>query len=147
MHDLARGVYARVGATGAGHLNGMIGDQFEGIFEALLHAETGLPIDIVVQKALAEGKTAPIYHALTRHEVAEATGTERGIALAEMAGVPVYIVHLSCERALARVREARDRGLPAYAETCPQYLFLSEDDLRGTPEDEFDVEVSFVVVR
>jgi len=98
-----------------------------------MHAEIGLPIDVMVQKALAEGKTAPIYHALTRPEVAEATGTERAIALAEMAGVPVYMVHLSAQRALERVAEARDRGLATFAETCPQYLFLSEDDLRGDP--------------
>jgi dihydropyrimidinase len=103
-----------------------------------MHAETGLPIDVIVERALAEGKTAPIYHALTRPEAAEATGTERAIALAEMAGVPVYMVHLSCERALQRVMEGRDRGLKVYAETCPQYLFLSEDELRGTPEDPFE---------
>jgi dihydropyrimidinase len=103
-----------------------------------MHAETGLPIDVIVQRALAEGKRAPIYHALTRPEAAEATGTERALALAEMAHVPVYIVHLSAQRALERVREARDRGQPAYAETCPQYLFLSEDDLRGSPNDEFE---------
>src|SRR5262249_5474132 len=100
-----------------------------------MHAETGLPIDVLVQRALAAGNRAPIYHALTRPEAAEATGTERALALAEMAGVPVYIVHLSAQRALERVMEARDRGLPAYAETCPQYLFCSEDDLRGTPGD------------
>ncbi len=103
-----------------------------------MHAETGLPIDVLVERALAAGHTAPIYHALTRPEVAEATGTERAIALAEMANVPVYIVHLSAQRALERVMEARDRGLPAFAETCPQYLFLSEDDLRGTAEDPFE---------
>lgn len=103
-----------------------------------MHAETGLPIDVLVERALAEGRTAPIYHALTRPEVAEATGTERAIALAEMAGVPMYIVHLSAERALAKVREARDRGLPTFAETCPQYLFLSEDALKGTESDPFD---------
>lgn len=102
-----------------------------------MHAEIGLPIDVLVQQALAAGRTAPIYHALTRPEVAEATGTERAIALAEMAGVPVYMVHLSAQRALERVMEARDRGLPAYAETCPQYLFCSEDDLRGDPDDEW----------
>ncbi len=102
-----------------------------------MHAESGLPLDILIERALAEGKTAPIYHALTRPEVAEATGTERALALAEMANVPVYIVHLSARRALERVMEARDRGLNAFAETCPQYLFLSEDDLRGTPEDPF----------
>jgi dihydropyrimidinase len=102
-----------------------------------MHAEIGLPIDVLVQRALAQGHTAPVYHALTRPEVAEATGTERAIALAEMAGVPVYMVHLSAQRALERVAEARDRGLPAYAETCPQYLWLSEDDLRGDPGDEW----------
>jgi dihydropyrimidinase len=102
-----------------------------------MHAETGQPIDVLVERALSQGHTAPIYHALTRPEVAEATGTERALALAEMAKVPVYIVHLSAQRALERVMEARDRGLPAYAETCPQYLFLDEDALRGTPEDEF----------
>ena len=102
-----------------------------------MHAEIGLPIDVLVQKALAAGHTAPIYHALTRPEAAEATGTERALALAEMAGVPVYMVHLSAQRALERVMEARDRGLPAYAETCPQYLFCSEDDLRGEPGNEW----------
>jgi dihydropyrimidinase len=102
-----------------------------------MHAEIGLPIDVMVQQALAAGRTAPVYHALTRPEVAEATGTERAIALAEMAGVPVYMVHLSAQRALERVMEARDRGLPTFAETCPQYLFCSEDDLRGDPDDEW----------
>jgi len=102
-----------------------------------MHAEIGLPIDVLVQRALSEGHTAPVYHALTRPEVAEATGTERAIALAEMAKVPVYMVHLSAQRALARVMEARDRGLPTYAETCPQYLFCSEDDLRGEPGNEW----------
>jgi dihydropyrimidinase len=103
-----------------------------------MHAETGLPIDVLVERAIQRGHTAPIYHALTRPEAAEATGTERAIALAEMAQVPVYIVHLSAARALERVREARDRGLQAFAETCPQYLFLDEDALRGTPDDPFD---------
>jgi dihydropyrimidinase len=94
-----------------------------------MHAENGIPIDILVQQALAKGHIAPKYHALTRPQVAEAEGTHRAICLAEMAGAPVYIVHLSAERALKQVVEARDRGLPAYAETCPQYLFCSEEDL------------------
>jgi dihydropyrimidinase len=98
-----------------------------------MHAEIGLPIDVLVQRALAQGHTAPIYHALTRPEAAESTGTERALSLAEMAKVPVYMVHLSAQRALERVMEARDRGQPAYAETCPQYLFTSEDALRGEP--------------
>ncbi len=93
-----------------------------------MHAENGGAIDVIVKRALAEGKTAPKYHALTRPTTAEAEATSRAIALAEMAGAPVYIVHLSCNDALEKVREARDRGLPAYAETCPQYLFLSIDN-------------------
>jgi dihydropyrimidinase len=94
-----------------------------------MHAENGSVIDVIVQRALAEGKTAPIYHALTRPAAAEAEAVHRAIALAEIAGVPVYIVHLSSEEALNQVREARDRGVPAFAETCPQYLLLSVDEL------------------
>jgi dihydropyrimidinase len=90
-----------------------------------MHAENGNAIDVIVQQALAEGKKAPKYHALTRPTTAEAEATARAIALAEMAGAPLYIVHLSCNDALEKVREARDRGLPVYAETCPQYLYLS----------------------
>ena len=89
-----------------------------------MHAENGIVINEIIKHALAEGKTAPRYHALTRPTKAEAEGVHRAIAIAEMAGSPVYIVHLSCYDALEEVREARDLGLPAYAETCPQYLFL-----------------------
>ncbi|MDP8982859.1 MAG: dihydropyrimidinase [Acidobacteriota bacterium] len=94
-----------------------------------MHAENGGVIDVIVQRALAEGKTAPIYHALTRPVTAEAEAVNRAIAMAEMAGAPIYIVHLSSEDALNKVREARDRGLPAFAETCPQYLLLSVEEL------------------
>jgi dihydropyrimidinase len=97
-----------------------------------MHAENGGVIDVIVRRALAEGKTAPKYHALTRPTTAEAEATARAIALAEMAGAAVYIVHLSCNDALEKVREARDRGLPAYAETCPQYLLL-DDSLYDRP--------------
>ncbi|MHB8618258.1 MAG: dihydropyrimidinase [Chloroflexota bacterium] len=91
-----------------------------------MHAENGGVIDTLVQRSLAEGKTAPKFHGLTRPTRAEGEATHRAIALAEMAGAPIYIVHLSCADALNAVREARDAGLPAYAETCPQYLFLSD---------------------
>jgi dihydropyrimidinase len=90
-----------------------------------MHAENGGAIDVIVQQALAEGKKSPKYHALTRPTTAEAEATARAIALAEMAGAPVYIVHMSCNDSLEKVREARDRGLPVYGETCPQYLYLS----------------------
>ncbi len=94
-----------------------------------MHAENGGAIDVLVRRALAAGKTAPKYHALTRPTTAEGEATGRAIALAEMAQAPVYIVHLSCNEALEKVREARDRGLAAYAETCPQYLFLSLENM------------------
>ena len=93
-----------------------------------MHAENGVVINEIIKRALAEGRTAPKYHALTRPTVAEAEGVHRAIRISEMAESPVYIVHLSCADALNQVREARDRGLPAFAETCPQYLFLSTED-------------------
>ena len=98
-----------------------------------MHAENGGVIDVLVRKALAEGKTAPIYHALTRPAAAEGEAVNRAIALAEMAAAPVYIVHVSSADALEKVSEARDRGIPVFAETCPQYLLLSIDDL-GRPD-------------
>jgi dihydropyrimidinase len=93
-----------------------------------MHAENGDVIDVLVRRALADGRTAPRFHALTRPARAEAEATHRAICLAEMAEVPIYIVHLSAAEALEKVTEARDRGLPVYAETCPQYLFLSYDN-------------------
>ncbi|MGZ5475956.1 MAG: dihydropyrimidinase [Thermoanaerobaculia bacterium] len=89
-----------------------------------MHAENGVVIDAIVRRAIAEGRTAPKYHALTRPTKAEAEGVHRAIALAEIAEAPVYIVHLSCDDSLQEVTRARDMGVPAYAETCPQYLFL-----------------------
>ncbi|HEX2340172.1 MAG TPA: dihydropyrimidinase [Vicinamibacterales bacterium] len=93
-----------------------------------MHAENGGVIDELVKEALRKGQKAPKYHALTRPSRAEGEATGRAIALAEMAGVPIYIVHLSAADALDKVKQARDMGLPAYAETCPQYLFLSYDN-------------------
>jgi dihydropyrimidinase len=93
-----------------------------------MHAENGGVIDELVKEALRKGQTAPKYHALTRPSRAEGEATARAIALAEMARVPVYIVHLSAADALEKVKQARDSGLPAYAETCPQYLFLSYEN-------------------
>lgn len=93
-----------------------------------IHAENGGVIDVLTRQALEKGHTAPKWHALTRPARAEAEATHRAICLAEMADVPVYIVHLSAAEALEKVTEARDRGLLAYAETCPQYLFLSDEN-------------------
>ena len=93
-----------------------------------MHAENGIVINEIIKRFLADGRTAPKYHALTRPTIAEAEGVHRAIAIAEMAESPVYIVHLSCTEALNQVRQARDRGIPAFAETCPQYLFHSIED-------------------
>ena len=93
-----------------------------------MHAENGLVIDVLVEQALKAGHTDPKYHGITRPPRAEAEATHRAICLAEMADVPVYIVHLSAAEALEQVTAARNRGLEVYAETCPQYLFLSEDN-------------------
>jgi dihydropyrimidinase len=94
-----------------------------------LHAENGGIIDVIVKRAISEGKTAPIYHGLTRPVAAEAEAVHRAVAMSEISGAPVYIVHLSSEEALNEVRAARDRGVPIFAETCPQYLLLSIEDL------------------
>jgi dihydropyrimidinase len=95
----------------------------------LMHAENGLAIDVVAAQNAEAGNTDPYYHGVSRSPVMEGEATNRVIRLAEVAGVPVYIVHLSAIQALDEVRRARDEGLPAYAETCPQYLFLTLDDL------------------
>ena len=95
----------------------------------MMHAENGLAIDIVANDLVNDGKTDPLYHGIARYAIFEGEATNRVIRLAEAAQVPVYIVHLSAREALNAVRDARDRGSQAFAETCPQYLFLSIDDL------------------
>ncbi len=89
-----------------------------------MHAENGPVIDVIIEEAKARGETAPVWHALTRPPRLEGEASHRVLALAEVARVPLYIVHLSAAEALEQVRMARDRGVRAYAETCPQYLFL-----------------------
>jgi dihydropyrimidinase len=95
----------------------------------MMHAENGMAIDVVAAQYADEGKTDPLYHGVVRYPIFEGEATNRVIRLAEAAGVPVYVVHLSARDALDAVRAARDRGAMAFAETCPQYLFLSLDDL------------------
>ena len=100
-----------------------------------MHAENGIVIDELIREALADGKTGPIWHALTRPTRMEAEGVHRAIAIAEVARVPLYIVHLSCSDALDEVKRARSRGVDVIAETCPQYLFL---DVSCYEEEGFD---------
>jgi len=93
-----------------------------------VHAENGPVIDVLVKEAVAQGLRAPKYHATTRPTILEGEATHRAIRLAELAGTPLYIVHLSAGEALSAVTEARDRGIPVHAETCPHYLFLTEEE-------------------
>ncbi len=95
----------------------------------MMHAENGLAIDVIAADTVAAGTTDPIGHGLARYSVLEGEATNRVIRLAQAANVPIYIVHLSAREALNAVRMARDEGLPAFAETCPQYLFLSIEDM------------------
>jgi dihydropyrimidinase len=95
----------------------------------MMHAENGIAIDQLVAEALADGRTEPVHHGVTRPTELEAEATHRAIALAKVTGSPLYIVHLSASEALSAVAAARDTGQNVFAETCPQYLFLSLDDL------------------
>jgi dihydropyrimidinase len=95
----------------------------------MMHAENGIAIDQLVARALAAGRGEPLQHGLTRPPELEGEATGRAITLAGVTGAPLYIVHLSAAEALARVTEARDAGQNVFAETCPQYLYLSLDDL------------------
>ncbi|MFW6691254.1 dihydropyrimidinase [Streptomyces sp. MAR4 CNX-425] len=95
----------------------------------MMHAENGIAIDVLVEQALKSGKTDPRYHGEVRKVLLEAEATHRAIQLARVAGSPLYVVHVSAEEAVAELAQARDAGLPVFGETCPQYLFLSTDNL------------------
>ncbi len=95
----------------------------------MMHAENGLAIDVLVEQALARGETDPRHHGEVRKALLEAEATHRVIKLAQVAGAPVYVVHVSAEEALHEIATARHKGLPVFGETCPQYLFLSTDNL------------------
>jgi dihydropyrimidinase len=99
----------------------------------MMHAENGIAIDVLVQQALARGETDPINHGLTRPVAMEEEATFRSIKLAEVAGCPVYIVHMSAREAVERVAEARGAGANVFGETCPQYLYLTLEDHLGAP--------------
>lgn len=95
----------------------------------MMHAENGIAIDVLVEQALAAGHTDPRYHGEVRKVLLEAEATHRAIQLARVAEAPLYVVHVSAEEAVAELAAARDKGLPVFGETCPQYLFLSTDNL------------------
>jgi dihydropyrimidinase len=95
----------------------------------MMHAENGIAIDVLIAQALAQGETDPIHHGVVRKTILEGEATHRAVKLAELAGCPLYVVHMSAQEALEEITIARDQGLNVFAETCPQYLFLSLDDL------------------
>jgi dihydropyrimidinase len=100
----------------------------------MMHAENGIAIDVLAAQAAARGDTTPVWHGLTRPPVLEGEATHRVIALAEVArDCPVYFVHLSASQALEEVARARDAGRNVFAETCPQYLYLTLEDQLGAP--------------
>lgn len=96
----------------------------------LLHAENGDMIDLLISEALAAGHTTPIWHAHTRPAWGAVEATLRAAALAAQAGAPLYIVHMNAAGEVDQLRYVRERGLPVMGETCPQYLFFTEDNLR-----------------
>jgi dihydropyrimidinase len=94
----------------------------------MMHAENGMAIDVLREQALERGETDPVHHSLTRPSITEGEATHRAIVLSELAGAHLYVVHVSAKEALDEIAEARDRGLPVFAETCPQYLFLTLEE-------------------
>ncbi len=91
-----------------------------------VHCEEPALIDPLVADALRDGHTACRYHALTRPSAAEGAATRKAIEMARRADAPLYVVHLSCDEALDAVAEAKQRGQPVYAETCPHYLTFTD---------------------
>jgi len=95
----------------------------------LLHAENGDVIDVLVEEALAQGHTEPVWHARTRPAWGAVEAALRGAALAAQAKAPLYIVHMNTAGEVDMLRYAREQGLPVMGETCPQYLFFTEEHL------------------
>ncbi|BDO42691.1 dihydropyrimidinase [Cellulomonas sp. NTE-D12] len=99
----------------------------------MMHAENGSWIDTVVQQLVAQGKTDPYYHGISRPWQAEEEATHRAIMLAQYTGAPLYVVHVSAKQAVAQIATARDNGQNVFGETCPQYLYLTLEDQLGAP--------------
>ena len=102
----------------------------------MVHAEGYDSIKFMTERLEAQGKTAPYYHAVSRPELVEREATHRAISHGELIDVPIMIVHISGREAMEQVRWAQQRGLKVYGETCPQYIALTADDLKGLNMDE-----------
>jgi len=103
----------------------------------MMHAENGSVIDVLVQQLLAEGKTSPYWHGVSRPWQAEEEATHRAIMLADLTGAPLYVVHVSAKQAVEQIAAARDRGRNVFGETCPQYLYLSLENNLGASSEEW----------
>ncbi|NTW39937.1 MAG: amidohydrolase family protein, partial [Cellulomonadaceae bacterium] len=99
----------------------------------MMHAENGPAIDVLAAQLVAQGKTDPYYHGVARVWQMEEEATHRAIMLADVAGSPLYVVHVSAKQAVDQIAAARDRGQRVYAETCPQYLYLGLEEHLGAP--------------
>ncbi|MEV8267978.1 dihydropyrimidinase [Microbacterium sp. NPDC076911] len=101
----------------------------------MMHAENGPAIDVLAAQLIEQGKSDPFYHGVARAWEMEEEATHRAIMLAKLTGAPLYIVHVSAKQAVGQVAWARDAGQNVFAETCPQYLYMSlEDQLGATSE-------------
>ena len=107
-------------------------------FTTMVHAENSDMISLITDRLEVAGHTDPFYHAISRPQIAENEATYRIISLAELTDTPILIVHMSSEIAMKHVRKAQTRMLPIHAETCPQYLFLLSERLKGTHKDDFE---------
>lgn len=96
----------------------------------MVHAENGDAVELLIQDAVAKGRRATEWHALTRPAWAEAEATMRAVALAGIAGAPLYVVHMTCEESVDQLTYGREHGLNVTGETCTQYLFFTVDELR-----------------
>src|SRR5690625_7680328 len=95
----------------------------------MVHAENGDVINYLTEKALEEGNTDPINHALTRPSEREGEATGRAAKLTALAESQLYVVHVTCEEAVEQIADARSKGFRVYGETCPQYLVLDQSYL------------------
>ena len=101
----------------------------------MVHAENGDMVDYLTKKLISEGKTRAYYHASSRPPIVEGEATSRAIYLAELAEAPIYIVHVTCKDAIKAIKEAQQRGVPVYGETCAHYLLFDESVL-DLPDEE-----------
>ena len=99
----------------------------------MMHAENGIAIDLLAEQAVLRGETDPVNHGIVRRQELESEATHRAIKLAKVGAAPLYIVHLSASGALEEVARARNNGANVFAETCPQYLYLTLEDHLGAP--------------